>query len=373
MSARLFLLLLLPFSLGPRAGLSDEANPVVRIQPWRTDTGRAAWSPRGDLIAFDEAGDDGYSNLYLVRPDGTMEDCLTCERLDFRKRHAGDPVWHPSGRLLVFQVSKPFVEAGRPYPFLAVPGRNLGNDLWIVNLEARTFWRLTNLGERGGRVSSAAFSREGDRLAWSERVASGGTWGSWALRVGRFEHSSRSIRTKGIRTLEPGHRQSFYELYGFSADDRSLLIAGTLTPDQPIHGMDLHQVPIHDGEARALTSSNGSWDRFGALAPNGRWVVWSSSRDIPTRTTGIERRDRSSATPLDLWWMREDGSEAVRLTRFNDVMSEHYSGLVMVGPTSWSPAGDRLLTLVTPVQSSGVEDQGRGTLFLLELDQPYGR
>ena len=369
MPVRKLSLLIICFFLASVSAVADDENdPIARVRPWRNDVGRAAWSPKGDLIAFDKTGDDGYSDLFLIRPDGTLEDCLTCHRLEFRKRHVGDPAWHPSGRYLVFQVSKPFERGGKPFPFLGVPGRNLGNDLWAINLEQRKYWQLTNTTERGGRVLSAAFSREGDQLAWSERVASSGTWGQWVIRTGRFEHSSKVLRVKGVKTLKPGHRGSFYEIYGFSADDRSLLIGGTLAEEQPIHGMDLYKVSLRDEQPVALTESPTQWDRFGSFAPNGEWLIWSTNRDIHERGPGIARGETSAAKPFDLWWAKGDGSGARRLTRFNDPLSDTYAGLVMVGPTTWSPAGDRLLTLITPV-----DDPTQGSLFLIELDQPYGR
>ena len=131
------------------------------------------WAPRGDKIAYDRVDGTGYSRLYIANPDGTGESCITCLPLGFRKRHAGNPAWHPSGRYIVFQLEKPFRRRGEPLPFMAVPGRNLGDDLWAITPDGKRFWNLTQRAELGGRSLSPRFSAEGDWMVWSERIAAG--------------------------------------------------------------------------------------------------------------------------------------------------------------------------------------------------------
>ena len=169
-------------SLLPAAAVAAEEapenEPVRSMSLVSPNAGRVAWAPRGDWIAYDRVDELGYSRLYIARPDGHDRRCLTCDPLDFRKRHTGNPTWHPSGDYLVFEVERPFRRAGLPEPFLNVPGRNLGNDLWAIRFDGRTFLRLTNHVDRGsGRVHSPRFSHEGDRLVWAEHVSGGNAKG----------------------------------------------------------------------------------------------------------------------------------------------------------------------------------------------------
>jgi len=339
-------------------------DPVRAMTLVTPDAGRVAWAPRGDWIAYDRVDDDGFSRLYVARPDGHDRRCLTCEPLEFRRRHSGNPTWHPSGEYLVFEAEKPFRQAGSPQPFLDVPGRNLGNDLWAIRADGKTFFRLTNHVERGsGRVHSPRFSREGDQLVWAEReAAGGGDWGSWVLRVASTATRHGMPVLKKIRRHTISREHSYYEPYGFTTDDRGLLLAADRPPAGPEAGLDLFLLRLDGGEATRLTGGPAEVHRFASLAPNGRWVAFASDRDLADPRPG-------SATAMDLWMMRTDGFDARRLTRFSDVFSNDYTGPMTVRSTAWSPEGDRLLVLAVSL----LGETTSGDLYMIELDQPYGR
>ena len=109
---------------------------------------------KGDRIAFSRPDADGYQKLWIAGPDGLGDRCLTCDPLEFRNRHSGNPAWHPSGRYIVFVLERPHKEAGRPVPFGRVPGANRGDDLWAISIDGKTFIKITNRGESGGHVIS---------------------------------------------------------------------------------------------------------------------------------------------------------------------------------------------------------------------------
>lgn len=359
----LLALLLLPPLAAHAAEEPPRADPVRSLSLVTPTAGRVAWAPRGDWIAYDRVDEGGYSRLYIARPDGHDKRCLTCDPLEFRRRHTGNPTWHPSGDYLVFEVEKPFRRAGAPAPFLQVPGRNLGNDLWAIRSNGRTFFRLTSHVERGsGRVHSPRFSHEGDRLVWAERVAAaGGGWGGWVVRVGQIATRRGVPRLKRVRTHTIARDHRYYEPYGFTTDDRGILLATNRPPTGPEAGLDLFLLRLEGGEATRLTGGPATINRFASLAPNGRWVAWATDRDLPGARPG-------AATALDLWMMRTDGFDARRLTRFSDVFADSYSGAMAVRSATWSPEGDRLLILRAPLGETT-----SGELYLLELDRPYGR
>ena len=340
------------------------ADPVLATTLISPNAGRVAWAPRGDWIAFDRVDAEGYSRLYIARPDGHDRRCLTCDPLEFRKLHTGNPTWHPSGDYLVFEAEKPFRRAGAPEPFLHVPGRNLTNDLWAIRFDGRTFFRLTNHGERGsGRVHSPRFSHEGDQLVWAEReAAGGGGWGGWVLRVARTETQRGMPRIDNVRAHRIGRGHRYYEPYGFTTDDRGVLLAANRPPTGPEQGLDLFVLRLDTGEATRLTGGPGTFNRFASLAPNGRWVAFASDREQPRPRPGTQ-------SALDLWMMRTDGFDVRRLTRFSDVFADGYTGPTTIRSAAWSPEGDRLLVLA----SSLLGETTSGNLYLLELDRPYGR
>ena len=164
-----------------------------------------------------------------------------------------------------------------------------------------------------------------------------------------------------MKTREPLEPPAFYEVCGFSSDDRGLLLAagGTSSPRAPELGLYLHE--ITDGSLRSL-GGGGAWNRFARLAPNGRWLIWSSPGDPPAAS----RRPAGSGM-LDLWLATVDGSLVERLTRFNDVFSTDYSGPTAAVAGGWSPDGQRLLITLAP--AGGTE----GPLAVLAFSRPLGR
>ena len=328
---------------------------------------RPAWAQQDDWIAFDKRGPDGYNDLYIAKPDNAFDRCLTCDLPQFRKLHAGNAAWHPSGRFLVFQSERPYKYKGEPYAFLAVPGRNLGSAIWVVSIEGKNVWQLSGQQENALPVHSPRFSFEGDRLAWSERVASGGTWGDWVMRIGNFSSQRGVARVRDVRKVEPGEHRAFYEVASFTPDDRALLFAANLLEGQPIDGLDLYTAALEGDDVRQLTKDVARWDRFPALSPNGAVAVWSSSQGLRFPERPLARDDRVAIVEMDLWIGAVDGAWTRRLTGFNDPLSNEYIGQVMVGPSAWSPSGERVLTTITPVG-----DPERTDLFLVTLGESFG-
>ena len=208
---------------GPKTG----ERLVSQIEFVFRGAARPAWSQQGDWVAYDRRGSDGYSDLYIARPDNAFDRCLTCDLNQFNRQHAGNATWHPSGRFLVFQTETPFKEGGEPYPFLAIPGRNRGSGIWVISPEGKDLFQLVGQREGAFPAHGPRVSFEGGQLAWSERVASSGTWGDWVIRVGELT-SGRAPRLRSVRTFEPAAQKAFYEISSFTPDDRGLLFAGNL-------------------------------------------------------------------------------------------------------------------------------------------------
>lgn len=329
---------------------------------------RPAWSTQGDWIAYDKRGSDGYSDLYIAKPDGSFERCLTCEQRVFLEMHAGNATWHPSGNYLVFQAERPHRYAKEPAPFLAVPGRNRGDSIWAISVRGRDLWKLLDHTEQGGHLHSPRFSFEGNRITWSERVASGGAlWGDWLVHVGDFQDNRGVPRITGVSSLEPGAQKAFYETEGFTPDDRQVLLAGNLIEGQPLDGLDIYAVDVESQEVRQLTKSVSRWERFPLIAPDGKTMVWSSSEAMRRPPRPLVRDDPSGVVALDLWIGALDGSWSRKLTGFNDPLSEEYSGAVMVGPSAWDPSGGQLLITITPIDTPEHSD-----IFVLNLSRPFG-
>src|SRR5262245_51329327 len=114
----------------------DAANPVKAISILKDPGGRVDWSPKGDQIAFDKPGPDGYFEVYVMQPDGTGERCLTCDKKGIPNKHKGNPAFSPSGQYVVFQAEKQIYVGPEA---LATPGAGIGNDLWLTTADGDKF------------------------------------------------------------------------------------------------------------------------------------------------------------------------------------------------------------------------------------------
>jgi len=64
------------------------------------------WSHQKDKIAFGKWANDGYVDVYLMNPDGSDRECLTCNKPGCPQKHNGNPAWHPAGDYIVFTAEK---------------------------------------------------------------------------------------------------------------------------------------------------------------------------------------------------------------------------------------------------------------------------
>ena len=351
------------------AAATDDPSVVRSVQPFLQQAGRAVWSPKGDKIAYAKREANGYLQLWIADDDLVGKRCVTCRLHDLEKSHVGDPTWHPSGDYLVARVERPIKSGGEPLRYLEVPGGNLGSDLYFLRADGRDFYNLTQLGERGGRVLGPRFSHEGSRLAWAERVGSGGgTFGKWVLRVASIQVKRGIPRLKDIRTFKPGETHLFFHNHGFTTDDRGLVFSGNLEAAQPESGLDIYRMDLESREVTRLTRTDEQLDRFALPSPNGQWIAFTSTADIGSGQATLERRQKSAVRTADLWMMNAEGRGFHRLTRFNDVHSPTFAGRSMVVPTGWHRDGDKLLALVLKVGSNEP-----GDLYLIELHEPIGR
>ncbi len=95
---------------------------------------------------------------------------------------------------------------------------------------------------------------------------------------------------------------------------------------------------------RKITGNPGSWDEHAHYSPDGKRIVWASSRGL--RYDGQNAKEVFTTTQLDYWIMDADGSNEKRLTYFNEPGHEHFRG---PGPPvkgvdfSWAPDGMRFV------------------------------
>lgn len=304
--------------------------------------GRLDWSHQNDLIAFDTLDDEGWYQVHVMRPDGSDERCLTCNRPELPTKHKGNPSWHPDGEYIVFQTEK------QEHPGLSsmsTPGMGKDNDLWLMTKDGDTYFQLTNLAERMG-VLHPHFSHDGSKLLWSEKVAvrraNRGRPEGWAIKIADFSIVDGQPSLTNINTHQP-LGLVFYETHGFSKDDSTIIFTGIIERFPEVNNwLDIYTMDLATGEITLLTDTLDDWDEHAHFSSNGDKIAWSSSRDCDCEPSKFRN------LRLDIWIMNADGTDKTRLTHFSDPNYPLYLANYSIAiDNAWGPEGDRLAVYVT--------------------------
>lgn len=337
---------------------------VRDVRVLKKNGGRMDWSDQGDWIAFDRLEGEFY-HIYVMKPDGTRERCVTCNQWDFRKTNSLSPTWHPSGEYLVFQVQEHASKLQLDTLKLTTPHRGLHSELWVIDVKGRQPFKLTKVGERGNAVLDPHFSHEADMLTWSQRVVSLGRWGEWEPHVGRFQIKRGVPRLSKVRNYQPKVQQGFVAAHGFTPSDRGLLISGVPDPRQSATGRDILELDLETGDFKRLTDSPREWDELAFALPRSDGVVWVSDRNIkPPKNRQLPRRG-------DVWFMSTSGRRQERLTFFNHPESDYFLGEALIDDLAWNREGDKLLLHVVFAGVPGAEVVEQA-IYIVELDGAIG-
>jgi Tol biopolymer transport system component len=343
------LLLSVLLHAAPTATHSTMGPNDVRVTPITKEGGRLDWSPTGDLLVYDKRGEDGYFDIYTMRLDGTQIRCLTCNHADLPNKSIGNPAWHPSGDYIVFQAQSSFKGFGKITDYFANPGAGVNNDVWVMDRNGLRAWKLTDTKPRQGGVLHPQFSRDGRQLLWAERLSSGGgAWGTWSLRVAKFDGDGGTPRIADVRTLQPGEQHKMYESHGFSPDGRQILFSGNLQMGQKEENADIYLYDLASGALKNLTETMDEWDEHAHFSPDGKTILWMTNK-------GQTKYIRTGQPHTDYWLMNADGSNKRRLTYFNEKgHPEYIAGGVTSADSAWGPDGRRVAAyLITDVRKGG--------------------
>lgn len=361
-------LLLLVVSLVFCFQTEAEAYKVKSIKTIKKYGKSLDWSKKTNLIASAVRGNDGYYDVFVMRPDGLGENNLTSGASGCPQKNNGNPCWHPSGDYIVFTAEKEANSAENKK--WAIPGTGFNCDLWVMTSDGKEFYQLTDYPLKAPYIGviHPQFSHDGKKLLWAERVKRGQSFGGgWVLKVADFVTSGEAPSIKNIKTYDPGKQSCFYESHAFSKDDSKILFSGNLQPGQPSVGLDLYELDLRTKKVKMLTDSFNDWDEHAHYSPDGKSIAWMSS-------TGIDidyKNDTSGHSwgkylTTEFWVMNADGSGKQRLTYFNEPGYPEYKGgaRCIVSDSSWSPDGKSIVAMMA------YETKGRlrGNIVMIELE-----
>lgn len=335
-----------------RSGRSDPWSSLdVSLVVLSEHGGRVSWSHVLDLIAFDRTGWDGFTDIYVMRADGWVVASLTRGRDGTPQGHNGNPEWHPSGELIVFQAQDAGLELP-PYPdgldhFVAGPGVGVNNNIWLVSADGSRFWQVTAVEALHGTLHPH-FSPDGSKLMWSEMIVpvtdpAAGRMGEWVIRLADFVLVDGEPTVSNLRTLRPGGQQ-LYETQEFSPDGNMILFSAA-----PYGGyyydLENYLVDVDDGHVIQLTA-NDEWDEQAHFTADAEHIVWVSSEGAPQLRARSLAELIDNPPKLDFWIMATNGSDQRRLTGFNDPNSPDHieiEGGVGLGDFDFGPDGRTLV------------------------------
>ena len=273
----------------------EESSSIVASR--RTLTahgGRVDWCASNNLIAFDRMISPDNSEVFVIRPDGSGERCVTCNIPYLPNGIRGQPAWHPNGEFLVIQVQGKFYQGSR-FEFVSW---GIHNDLWLVAANGKWAQRLVE-AEYLGASLHPHFSDTGNRLFWSVRASTGkkirqrlfhktpgkeNPWDGWHLAIADFQRglSGKAILSNRI-DLYRGEG-GFFESHALKED---VIWFSHTKSGRPLVD-DIYRARWDGTQRINITKSPGTWEEvwkeraFGAKTAGrpGRPVVRTKQHPI---------------------------------------------------------------------------------------------
>ncbi len=327
--------------------------------------GRVDWSHANNLIAFGQQGDDEYSDIYTMNPDGSNQVCLTCDKADVAQLNNDQPTWHPNGEYIVFQSQDPNLKAPAILPdaleeWLTQGGVGVHNNLWAMTKDGQRFFQLTQI-ERGESILHPHFSDDGSKLMWAARERGGERRPIWELKVADVIVDAEGIKLANEQSFRPqGEEKTFYESHGFTPDNARVIFSSGIGRSNPLD-LDIWTMDVATQDLTNLTDTAGVWDEHAIISPSGNKIVWISSQGYQ-----FSPDDNFGKTlTTDYWLMNADGTDKTRLTYFNEPGAPEYVGVrTIVADSSWNKEGDKIVAYIKVMNNGG----GENRIVLIELN-----
>jgi Tol biopolymer transport system component len=185
-------------------------------------------------------------------------------RLTVEGRRAGEGYWSPDGRRMVFQSER---EPSNPF-----------YQIYVLDLETGDVARIS---PGSGKATCAFFHPNSDEILFASTHA------------------------------DPRSRQFQQEEIAFRASGQERRYAWDYDTE-----MDIYSHKAATGDLTRLTSVHG-YDAEASYSPDGRWIVFSSTREAYNRALTDTEKRLLAADPSyfgEIYIMRSDGSQQRRLT-----------------------------------------------------------
>ncbi|HLP13361.1 MAG TPA: hypothetical protein VK177_15595 [Flavobacteriales bacterium] len=292
----------------------------VTITMWKDSAIGALYNRATHTVTYNKPDKKGYYKIYLsdslgnnvkpLRYNGWRDD-----------RHQWAEEWHPSGKYIFCYVEKAeyVKEKGhKRKPIDAVPGYGAYTDLWLLSVDGKQAWQLTNVPNAySSGIIHSAISHDGTLFGWSERVKAPKFLdknlgaGVYELKIADFVFDSIPHFTN-IRSFKPGGVDALNEMDAISNDKTTIAFYSTYKCKNII-ATPIYSLNMVTGEIQELT--NKSFAQAPTYTPDGKHIVYMTGDQCDIFLGQLQGAD---------WWIMEtDGSNKKRLTYMNKRNHEH--------------------------------------------------
>jgi TolB protein len=312
----------------------ETARLALSGVPYELDSSDIAWSPDGRKIAFVGVGDDGNTDVYVVRADG-----LGKQRLTHHPGVDGNPAWSPDGRTIAF--------TRRPREWGAGTFRT---HIYVMNADGSRQRRLTE----GNVHFSVAWSPDGQKMAFERPIpqaeelylmnADGGGQRRLTRNPARDKDAYWSPDGRQILFERGGVRRRIWLMNADSSGQRSLTPGAHVQSSNPAWSPDGRTIALtrNARDARAhiyVMNADGSEGR--RLTQRGGSPAWSPDGG-KIAFDGGQRPRVDRTLPRGIFVMSADGGERRRLTQLG-------------GSPAWSPDGKMIAFLRSAAPGTDTE------------------
>ena len=339
---------------------SPDAAPLRML----TDQGgRVAWytgDGKDGLIAFDAIVSNWNKNteVFTMDPDGSGRKCVTCNSA-IPKGFVGQPDWWRDGDLLVVQAEN----ANSTHGLYNHQAWGINEDLWVVRKDGSGAEKIWSSPKNNGALHPH-FSRDGTKLIFAERIATGKSlpalakqtpggenpWDGWQIHIADFDPTkSGEAKLSNHRVIKP-NGSGFYETHAVSRDGRKIIFS--FTPNGKPYVDDTYTANLDGTGVQNLIESPSTWDEHGNFSPDGTRLAFISSRvnpswaapasNVTTLRTEIFIKNMQTGAITQLTHRNENGSPSKRY---------------LTSDFDWDATGKRIVFQVAPVDAkSGTAD-----------------
>ncbi len=311
--------------------------------------GRLDWykGTRHNLVVFDAIVSLATKNteIFTMKPDGSGRSCVTCNA-PVPKGFVGQPVWHPDGEHIIFQVENEN-SAHTRFNHLSW---GIDNDLWIIKRDG-TGAELIHKTEPHHAALHPQISPDGTTIAfaarrptgrvnpnWKNRTLGGeNQWEGWRIISGKLDLTKPG--TAKISNLETriDDDYGFFETHQI-LEDGSIVFSSTA--DGAPYVDDIYVMDAGGGNLRNLVDSPKTWDEHGLFSPDGRFLAFISSRHD---TSWQAPESRAGELQTELYIERIADGTLRKITRFNGGRRRY-----LASDFSWSKDGRAIMLQAAP-------------------------